>query len=256
MEDLALSFEACNAYLVREAIEATAPPNETAPDARLRAATILGMFKGFEPVTALDSMIACQCVTLRFVLMAALRDLAVLSVDERTQARMRSTAAALSRTLHQWVAQGKSVRAGREKAGRALADSMARGEGHAAEAALAALASAAPEPPAPASATPACATPASATPASATPAPATPAAPAPAARTASAQPMAVPSPQAGHAKARLPGFTASAPALPGASCPAALHTAPARRSAMLASTALAHGATPAGLPTLGLAPPA
>ncbi len=103
MEDLTLSAEACRAHLVRGVIEATARPRETVSDARARAGTIIEMFKGFAPANALEAMIACQCITLQFVAMAAMRDLTMLEGDSKTQLRMRSGTAALNRTLHQWI---------------------------------------------------------------------------------------------------------------------------------------------------------
>lgn len=103
MENLTLSAEACDAHLVRGVIEATARPRETVSDARARAGTIIEMFKGFAPANALEAMIACQCITLQFVAMAAMRDLTMLEGDSKTQLRMRSGTAALNRTLHQWI---------------------------------------------------------------------------------------------------------------------------------------------------------
>ena len=105
MEDLTLSFETYNAHLVRGVIEATAPPNETVADARMRAGAIIVMFKDFDPVTALESMIACQCIALRFMLMAATRDVSLAIVDVKTQIRMRSSAVAISRALEGWMAR-------------------------------------------------------------------------------------------------------------------------------------------------------
>ena len=103
MDDLTLSPDARNAYLLRGVIEATAPPAETASDARLRAGTIFEMFKSFETVTAVEAMIACHCITLEFALMAAMRALSTTDGDEKTQTRLRNGVNALSKTLHLWM---------------------------------------------------------------------------------------------------------------------------------------------------------
>ena len=207
MEDLTLSFEAYNAHLVRGVIEATAPPRETAADARLRAGTVIEMFKGFAPATALDSMIACQCIALQFVLMAAMRDLTVLDVDVKTQIRMRSTTVSLSRTLQHWIAQGKGMKAGNEAREegvvRAPAVSVARQTAQ-------------------------------------TPAPAAQPRPVPVPPHPAASPFT-------HAARAEPGL--AGPASPDPLRPASLRPDPSRREAMLASTALAHGVTAAGLLT-------
>ena len=112
MEDLSPRFEACNAHLLRGVIEATTPPGETAAEARARADSIAEMFRDFDPRGAMASMIACHCIALRFVMMAALRDLsaAPADLDPKVQARMRATAVSLSKSLHMWMAQYESVK--------------------------------------------------------------------------------------------------------------------------------------------------
>ena len=225
MEDLTLSFEAYNAHLVRGVIEATMPPRETAADTRLRAGTIIEMFKGFAPATALDSMIACQCIALQFVLMAAMRDLTVLDVDVKTQLRMRSTTVSLSRTLQRWIAQGKGQ--GKE----AKAGNEAR-MNEAVQARAAAVARRTVQTPAPAPAQ----TLAPAQAAQPRPVPAPPRPPHPA-----ASPFT-------HAARAQPGL--AGPASPDPLRPASLRADPSTREAMLASTALAHGVTAAGLLTV------
>ncbi len=114
MDDLTISPEARDAWLLRGVIEATASPAETASDARLRAGTIFEMFKSFETVTAVEAMIACHCITLEFALMAAMRALSTTDGDEKTQTRLRNGVNALSKTLHLWMIRHETTKARRE----------------------------------------------------------------------------------------------------------------------------------------------
>ena len=111
MENLTLGLDACNAHLLRGVIEATTPPDETLADARLRAGSIIEMFSDFDPRGAMAAMIACHCIALRFVTTAALRDVSALraDTDPKVQARMRATATGMSKSLHMWVDQYKSI---------------------------------------------------------------------------------------------------------------------------------------------------
>ena len=114
MDDLTISPEARDAWLLRGVIEATASPAETASDARLRAGTIFEMFKSFETVTAVEAMIACHCITLEFALMAAMRAVSTTAGDEKIQARLRNGVNALSKTLHLWMLRHETTKARRE----------------------------------------------------------------------------------------------------------------------------------------------
>jgi hypothetical protein len=61
------------------------------------------MFKCFEPDNAMEAMMACHCVMLRYMAMAAMRDAVNVSLDPRALARVRSSAMAMSKELHVWV---------------------------------------------------------------------------------------------------------------------------------------------------------
>jgi hypothetical protein len=107
---VSLSSDAYNAYLLRNVIEATTPPNESEADTAARSGTIIAMFKGFEPCGAIEAMIACHCVTLQFVLMGAMRDAANAAFDPATLTRMRTTSMAISKTLHLWVTKLETIK--------------------------------------------------------------------------------------------------------------------------------------------------
>ena len=119
MEDLTLSFDAYNAQLLRGVIRATMPSGEEAAETHARAATIIAMFKGFEPREAMESMIACHCIALQFALLAAMRDVSAAAgaPDPRTQTRMWATGVSLSKTLHLWLGKYEAVQARNEARG-------------------------------------------------------------------------------------------------------------------------------------------
>lgn len=76
-----LPQDACNDYLLGATMEATAPRGESAAARNGRHTTIAGMFRTFEPANAVEAMIACHCITLQFVLNAAMRDAGDVTMD-------------------------------------------------------------------------------------------------------------------------------------------------------------------------------
>jgi hypothetical protein len=93
------------AYLLNEIVEATPPPQETAADARSRGDAIVEMVCAFDPRDAMETMIACHCVMLRFLLNAAMRDASNVNLEPAVMIKARSGAISISRTLHQWTTQ-------------------------------------------------------------------------------------------------------------------------------------------------------
>jgi hypothetical protein len=92
-----------NAFLLDGVVASTAPPNETVADADRRRDAIHEMFHAFTPSDAVQAMIACQCVSLQFLLNAAMRDATSFHVNPAVATRTRAGAVAISRALHQWV---------------------------------------------------------------------------------------------------------------------------------------------------------
>ena len=120
MDDLSPSPEALQAHLLRGVIEATAPPDETAADARLRAAIIIQAFQALAPANVLEAMQACHLISLQFVYEGALRALSAgvpsgEAEDAKAQVRLRAQVNTLSRTLGQWFARYETTQARREK---------------------------------------------------------------------------------------------------------------------------------------------
>jgi hypothetical protein len=99
-----------NAYLLDGVVEATAPPNETAVAARTRADAIVEMIRAFDPRDAMETMIACHCVMLQFLLNAAMRAACDVRVAPAVLTKNRAAATSISRTLHQWVTKFEKVR--------------------------------------------------------------------------------------------------------------------------------------------------
>ncbi len=99
-----------SAYLLNSVVEATTPPHESEADARVRGDAIVEMVCAFDPRDAMETMLACHCVMLQFLLNAAVRDASDLTREVAIQIKARASAMALSRTLHQWVSKFEKVR--------------------------------------------------------------------------------------------------------------------------------------------------
>jgi hypothetical protein len=99
-----------SAYLLNQVVEATTPPNETEAAARSRAEAIVEMVRAFDPRAGMESMIACQCVMLQFLLNVAMRAASDINLEPRILAKSSAHVMAISRTLRQWVAHFDKVR--------------------------------------------------------------------------------------------------------------------------------------------------
>src|SRR5258708_29310483 len=99
-----------SAYLLNGVGEATAPPNETEAAARTRGDAIVEMVCAFDPRDAMETMIACHCVMLQFLLNAAMRDASNIPLEPAILIKARAGAMSISRTLHQWVTKFERVR--------------------------------------------------------------------------------------------------------------------------------------------------
>jgi hypothetical protein len=114
MSSFTLSPDAFNAHMIGGVITATRTSGESVADGQTRAAAIVEMFRAFDPADAMESMIACHCITLQFVLNAAMRDAGNLSLDPVVLARMRASAMSISKTLLQWVSKYERLHARNE----------------------------------------------------------------------------------------------------------------------------------------------
>ncbi len=99
-----------SAYLLNGVVEATAPPNETEADARTRGDAIVEMVCAFDPRDAMETMIACHCVMLQFLLNAAMRDASNVNLEPAVMIKARAAAMSISRTLHQWVTKFEKIK--------------------------------------------------------------------------------------------------------------------------------------------------
>jgi hypothetical protein len=114
MSSFTLSPDAFNAHMIGGVITATGTPGESESAGQTRAAAIVEMFRAFDPADAMESMIACHCITLQFMLNAAMRDAGNLSLDPVVLARMRASAMSISKTLLQWVSKYERLHARNE----------------------------------------------------------------------------------------------------------------------------------------------
>ena len=110
MEDPTLSPKACEAWMVRGVIDATAPATESPAEARVRSGIVVEMYKSFDPGSMVEAMLACQCIALRFTLMGAIRAACAAAGDAKLLLRLQSSVAALNRTLLQVERRFDSIR--------------------------------------------------------------------------------------------------------------------------------------------------
>jgi lysozyme family protein len=68
------------------------------------------MFSAYDPGDGMEAMLACQCITLQFLLTAAMRDANNTSQEPAAQTKARAGAISASRTLHQWVTKFENAR--------------------------------------------------------------------------------------------------------------------------------------------------
>jgi hypothetical protein len=110
----AFSQDVCDATRLLGVIDATTPPGETEPAAHARRAMIVAMFRTFEATDAMESMIACHCITLQFVLNGAMRDAGNMNLDPALLNRTRATAMSISKALHLWMTKYEQIHARNE----------------------------------------------------------------------------------------------------------------------------------------------
>jgi hypothetical protein len=123
LSTLALPADPAQTFFLRRVLNATTPAEETETDATTRCGTILEMFHGFGPVNALQAMIACHCISLEFVLNAAMRDACDLRLEPRLMLRARAGGNSLSRGLGQWMSKYDKLKARDEKRAAEAAES-------------------------------------------------------------------------------------------------------------------------------------
>lgn len=111
---LTLTQDAFNAHMLRGVMDATGQPGETAQDAQMRCAAIVEIFRTFESANPMEGMIACQCISLRFLLDAAMRDAGAVDLDPALRIRLRASAMAISKNLHVWMGTFTSLHARNE----------------------------------------------------------------------------------------------------------------------------------------------
>jgi hypothetical protein len=112
--NLMLSQDAFNAYMLRGVMGATGQPGETTQDAQTRWAAIVEIFRTFEAANPMEAMIACHCISLRFMLDAAMRDAGAPDLDPAMAIRLRASVLAVGKSLHLWMTEFASLHARNE----------------------------------------------------------------------------------------------------------------------------------------------
>jgi hypothetical protein len=103
-----------NAHMLRDVMDATALPGETAQYAQARCATIVELFRTFEAANPMESMIACHCISLHFLLQAAMRDANAPNLGLALSIRLRASAMATRKSLQLCMADFASIQARNE----------------------------------------------------------------------------------------------------------------------------------------------
>jgi hypothetical protein len=111
---MTLGQDEFNAQMLKGVMDATGPAGETAQGAQMRCATIVEMFRAFEAANALESMIACHCISLHFLLEAALRDANAPNVRLELAMRLRASVMAIRKSLHLCMADFAKLHARNE----------------------------------------------------------------------------------------------------------------------------------------------
>jgi hypothetical protein len=91
-------------------VEGSAPPNENVAAAQSRGDAIVEMVRAFDPRDSMETMFACHCVMLQFLLHNAMCDASNTRLEPAVLAKTRAGAISVSRTLHQWVTKFEKVR--------------------------------------------------------------------------------------------------------------------------------------------------
>jgi len=111
---LTLAQNEFNAHALRGVMGATGQPGETAQDAQTRCAAIVEMFRTFEAANPIEAMIACHCISLRFMFEAAMRDANAADLAPAMQIRLRASAMAVGKSLDLWMRNFASLHARNE----------------------------------------------------------------------------------------------------------------------------------------------
>ncbi|MGA3004461.1 MAG: hypothetical protein ABSE20_22325 [Acetobacteraceae bacterium] len=111
---LMLAQDEFNAHMLRGVMGATGQPGETAEDLQTRCAAIVELFRTFEVANPMEAMIACHCISLRFMLDAAMRDAGAADLELAMLIRLRASAMAIGKNLHLWMANFASLHARNE----------------------------------------------------------------------------------------------------------------------------------------------
>ncbi|HEX3996751.1 MAG TPA: hypothetical protein VHX39_36740, partial [Acetobacteraceae bacterium] len=108
---LTLGQDEFNAHMLRGVMDATGQPGETAQYAQMRCATIVEIFRTFEAANPMESMIACHCISLHFLLESALRDANAPNLRLELSMRLRASVMAIRKSLHLCMADFASLHA-------------------------------------------------------------------------------------------------------------------------------------------------
>jgi hypothetical protein len=111
---LTLAEDEFNAHVLRGVMGATGQPGETAQDAQTRCAAIVEMFRTFEAANPIEAMIACHCISLRFMFEAAMRDANAADPEPAMLIRLRASATAVGKNLDLWMRNFASLHARNE----------------------------------------------------------------------------------------------------------------------------------------------
>jgi hypothetical protein len=106
---LMLAQDEFNAHMLRGVMGATGQPGETAQDVQTRCGAVVEIFRSFEAANPMEAMIACHCISLRFMLDAAMRDASAADLPPPLLLRMRASAMAISKILHLWMTSFASL---------------------------------------------------------------------------------------------------------------------------------------------------
>ena len=108
---LMLTQDEFNAHMLRGVMGATGQPGETAQDGQTRCAAIVEIFRTFEAANPMEAMLACHCISLRFMLDAAMRDANAADLELALLIRLRASAMAIGKNLHLWMTNFASLHA-------------------------------------------------------------------------------------------------------------------------------------------------
>jgi hypothetical protein len=111
---LALEQDEFNAHVLRGVMGATGQPGETAEDLQTRCAGIVEIFRTFEAANPMEAMLACHCISLRFMLEAAMRDANATDLQPAMLIRLRASVMAIGKSLHLWMSDFASLHARNE----------------------------------------------------------------------------------------------------------------------------------------------